>query len=104
MKQTKNIGGSILPSSSAAILQPLKFNGGELVVVPLVERNTHALVFRRDGTESELASHPNGFSCRSLAERIIAGDAERIAAQLKYIIDCGGSGDDQKIQLASKTQ
>lgn len=87
----RNIGGSILPSSDPSILLPLKFKGGCLFVKPDNKKDTHHLVFEKWGDCSILASHPNGYSCRSLSERIISGEIKAIREQLKYIIDCGGA-------------
>jgi hypothetical protein len=83
----KNIGGSILPSSCPQILEPLPFRGGVLRVVPDEAVDTHRLTFN-GGT---IASHPNGYSCHALAERMIAGEAKRTDAQASYIVACGGS-------------
>lgn len=41
--------------------------------------------------ETVLASHPNGYSCRSLAERIVSGDKARINNQADYIVRCAGT-------------
>lgn len=87
----RNIGGSLLPSSDSRILTPIKFKGGCLTVKPDSENDTHHLVFEKSGNYRILASHANGYSCHSLAERIISGDAAKILAQLKYIDDCGGT-------------
>lgn len=89
----KNIGNSILPSSCPRILQPAKFNGGILQVKPDEAKDTHSLYFTKAGSETVLASHPNGYSCHCLAERIVSGDADRIANQAHYIVECGGESD-----------
>lgn len=87
----RNIGGSLLPSSSPAILQPLDCAFGRLVVRARPAKDTHVLILVADGAEKELASHPNGFSCRNLAERMACGDLARIRAQASYIVACGGT-------------
>jgi hypothetical protein len=81
-----NIGHSILPSSCPAILQPMPFKGKVLQVVPDYKADTHHLTL--DG--KTIASHPNGYSCHCLAERMIAGNAEKIKEQANYIVACGG--------------
>ncbi len=91
----RNIGGSILPSSCPAILQPIAFNGGTLQVMPDHQADTHRLNFNG----KTIASHPNGYSCHSLAERIISGDHKRITDQAEYIVRCGGSVDLTEVQL-----
>ncbi len=95
----RNIGGSLLASSSPQILTPLEHALGALIVVEVPEDDTHALVLRQGGQERELARHPNGFSCRNLAERIVTvcvakeRNASWAMDQLDYILRCGGSGD-----------
>ena len=84
-----NIGGSILPSSSPQVLQPMPYHGGVLQVVPDYAADTHHLQF--DG--KTIASHPNGYSCHCLAQRMISDTPARVQSQAKYIVDCGGSVD-----------
>ena len=74
---------SILPNSSAQILQPMP---GGFQVAWGEDQDTHTLY--RSG--KALASHHNGFSCHNLAERILKGGAEHAVAQFDYIRDCGG--------------
>lgn len=74
---------SILPNSSAQILQPMS---GGFQVCWHEYLDTHTLY--RSG--KALASHHNGFSCHNLAERILKGDPERAVDQFDYIRDCGG--------------
>ena len=88
---SRNIGGSLLPSSDPRILTPIKYADGVLVVIPLPTEDTHALVFRRGDAETTLASHPNGYSCHSLAERIISGNHQSVSEQAAYIVACGGT-------------
>ena len=86
-----HFGGSILPSSEPRILAPLTCGFGRLVVRPLPDENTYALVFMAvNGVEAVVAKHPNGYSCRALAERMAARDGERICEQAEYIVRCGG--------------
>lgn len=85
-----NIGNSILASSSPEIFQPLPYKGGKLVVIEQREKDTHALNYCQGGQTITLARHPNGFSCHSLAKRIVGGDVQRIREQAKYIVACGG--------------
>lgn len=87
------IGGSLLASSDSRILQPLTGKHGTFQVRPLPELDTHALFL--DG--HILAMHPNGYSCRNLAERIIeVWEGRRAEAyaleQFDYILRCGGLG------------
>jgi len=97
----KNIGSTLLPSSSPEILRPIPFQDGELVVIPDETADTYRLCFILNGSKSILASHPNGFSCHSLAKRIVAYSANspdkeaRLSylEQAEYIILCGGSVD-----------
>ncbi len=87
----KTIGNSIFPSSNYLILRPIMVGKAVFQVVPDEPMDTHHLIFTRDGVNSVIiASHPNGFSCHCLAERIITGDTQRIKEQVDYIIACGG--------------
>lgn len=84
--KTANIGGSILPSSSPQVLEPITMPKGTLQVREMPHLDTHGLF-----VDSRLvAMHPNGYSCRSLAERIASGDVGRVRQQAQYILDCGG--------------
>ena len=69
----------------------MPFGKGVFQVVPDEPLDTHHLVFTCNGVTTVIASHPNGFSCHVLAERIIKGDTQRIKGQVDYIIACGGS-------------
>ena len=83
---TRNIGGSILPSSSPQVLSPITTPKGVLQVREMFHLDTHGLF-----VDSRLvAMHPNGYSCRSLAEYIASGDVGRVRQQAQYILDCGG--------------
>ena len=62
-----------------------------LQVMPDEKMETHHLVLTRNNLPTIIASHPNGFSCHSLAERIIEGNANRITEQADYIVRCGGT-------------
>lgn len=101
--RSRNIGGSILPSSEPRILQVHAGEFGAFQVRAMPELDTHGL-FLLDpnlqffqGNEQLLAMHPNGYSCHSLAERILAAwRKERTVAyvleQFDYILRCGGLG------------
>jgi hypothetical protein len=102
IKRLKNIGGSILPSSSTSILQPMTFKSGKLQVRPMEKEDTHTLVFVTGTEVITLASHPNGFSCYALAERMIRGEEQRTREQAEYIIRCGGSANFERIYEVSK--
>jgi hypothetical protein len=91
MKTPRNIGGSILPSSSPQVLSPLPFREGALVVRPLVEADTHGLFYDRGEFSSLLCTHSNGYSCRALAERLTNGNADRVREQAEYVLRCGGT-------------
>ena len=91
--KTHNIGGSILPSNEPRILQPIPYRGGVLLVVPDSEADTHHLTFNGNA----IATHPNGYSCHCLAERMAAGLADRTLDQARFIVDCGGSADFETI-------
>jgi hypothetical protein len=93
-KPTHRIGGSLLPSSEPRILQPQVGAHGTLQVRPLPELDTYGLFFN-DGIL--LATHPNGYSCHGLAERILAAwrgerDVAYAMQQFDYILACGGLG------------
>lgn len=93
-KPTHRIGGSLLPSSEPRILQPLQGKHGTFQVKPLPELDTYCLFFNEDVL---LAMHPNGYSCHSLAERILAvwdgsRDLKYALDQFDYILACGGLG------------
>lgn len=96
--KTKNIGGSILASSCPQILQSMPFKDGRLRVVPDYEADTHHLQLNGQ----TIASHPNGYSCHALAERMIAGDTKRIQDQAEYIVACGGESNFEAINQATK--
>jgi len=84
--KTKNIGGGIFNSSCAEILKPIKFGDGVLKVEPDYLADTHRLCFNNES----FASHPNGYSCHSLAARLVSGDKDKIKEQADYIVRCGG--------------
>ena len=91
---TGRIGGSLLPSSEPLILQRMEGPHGALQVRPLPELDTYGLFF---GDGLLLATHPNGYSCHALAERILAAwsgvrDVAYVLAQFDYILACGGLG------------
>lgn len=97
-----NIGGSILNSSCPQILVPLEFKSWRLLVRPLPDQDTHALILVASYGEELLAKHPNGFSCHNLAERMIAGDLNRTMEQADYIARCGGEVRSEVIEWAMK--
>lgn len=100
----RHIGGSILPSSDAQVLQIKTGEHGVFQVRALPELDTHAVFFARraddlGADEVMIASHPNGYSCDTLAKRTIAawadGSVERVLGQFDHIIACGGRGIDR---------
>lgn len=86
-KSARHVGGSILPSNSAAILVEMSTPHGALQVRVLPDEDTHGLYAVEGGVL--LAKHPNGFSCRVLAERV--RDGKDAAEQADYIVRCGGT-------------
>lgn len=102
----RHIGGSILPSSDAQVLQLKTGEHGVFQVRALPELDTHAVYFARTtadlGTDEVMvASHPNGYSCDTLAKRTIAawtnGEVKHALGQFDHIITCGGRGLDREI-------
>ena len=92
-QRRKNIGGSLLPSSEKRILQPLRGPFGTFQVFARAEMDTHALFLN----DLMVASHPNGFTCYNLAERIVdvwAGRRvpEYAMKQFDYLLSCAGTG------------
>lgn len=90
---SKNIGGSILPSSCPEIMQPIRVDGCELRVVEDPLHDTHHLVRTKAGRAAVIASHQNGYSCHALAVRMASGNSESVADQAEYICRCGGMVD-----------
>ena len=87
----KNVVGSILPSSEFGILQPVETTFGTLQVRVIAELDTHGLFHKHAAGGSLLATHPNGYSCRALLDRIAAKQGARVREQVQYILDCGGT-------------
>lgn len=81
---------SILANSSPKILKPIGTTFGVLQVRWMDKLDTHQLVLIVNGKETVIASHHNGFSCHSLAERMEAGNQAAIKDQADYIVCCGG--------------
>ncbi len=87
----RNIGGSLLPSNEPRILAPVETPFGTLQVRVIAELDTHGLFHKHAAGESLLATHPNGYSCHVLLERMAARQIDRAVEQAKYILDCGGT-------------
>lgn len=83
----RHVGGSILPSNEARILKPVETPFGTLQVRVIAELDTHGLF--HEG--SLLATHPNGYSCHVLLEKIVARDSDGVTRQAQHILDCGGT-------------
>lgn len=83
-----HIGGSILPSTPSPLQST--FAKGALYVAIEKDRDTHTLRWRHDEHISEIAIHPNGFSCAELGKRIECGEEGAIRDQVAYILACGG--------------
>ncbi len=77
----------------------MSLNGRILQVVADYQADTHHLTLNGN----IIASHPNGYSCHCLAQRIIKGDASRVKQQAEYIIRCGGSCDLDAVSQAART-
>ena len=82
---------SILGNTSPAILIPIKTPLGEFQIKWIKAINAHALFLDRGEGGIFVASHNNEHSLRALAERILAGNQERIKSQLDFIRQCGGT-------------
>ncbi len=95
-----NIGGSLLSSSDPRILLPIECPFGSLQVRALPDLDTHGLFLTRTAGTILLATHPNGYSCRALAERMAAGSGERVTDQAEYIRHCGGTAIGIELLLA----
>jgi hypothetical protein len=92
-----NIGGSVLPSCGYGVLDIVDLGehyAGQ--VVPCPEQDTYrAMVVRDGGPPIEIASHPNGYSCKNLLDRMVKGDDARSMEQFDYILACGGTSMDR---------
>lgn len=98
---TRNIGGSVLPSSDRSVFEIKIGQHGAFQVRELTDQDTHAVYFARSPddfgkNEIMVASHPNGFKCDSFAKRTLLAwerDAtEPALSQFDYILACGGKG------------
>lgn len=87
----RHIGGSLLPSNEPRILKAVETPFGILQVRIIAELDTHGLFHKHAAGESLLATHPNGYSCHALLERMVKGDAGAVRQQVQYILDCGGT-------------
>jgi hypothetical protein len=88
---SRHVGGSLLPSNEPGILQPVETPFGTLQVRVIAELDTHGLFHKHAAGESLLATHPNGYSCRALLDRMTAKHVDRVREQVQYILDCGGT-------------
>lgn len=88
---TRHIGGSLLPSNEPRILQPVETSFGTLQVRTIAGLDTHGLFHRYAAGESLLATHPNGYSCHALLERMAAKNVSAVRDQVQYILNCGGT-------------
>lgn len=87
----RHIGGSLLPSNEPRILVERHTPFGTLQVRVIAELDTHGLFHKHAGGESLLATHPNGYSCHELLERMVTLNPVRVREQVRYILDCGGT-------------
>lgn len=100
-----NFGGSLLPSHDSSTYEILEGEYGKLQVKPINEFEEHVVMFLPNDKEKPrgwtmLAMHPNGYSCKELAKRILDvwnGNRDKYYAlsQFDYILDCGGMGRDK---------
>lgn len=88
---SRHVGGSLLPSNEARILQPVVTSFGTLQVRVIAELDTHGLFHKHAAGESLLATHPNGYSCYELLDRMAKREIDRAVEQVKHILDCGGT-------------
>jgi hypothetical protein len=95
----KNIGGSLFASSRPETLTPMASPFGTLQVKPRPEIDTHSLYLN----DTVIASHPNGYSCHALAERMLKGDWKKVMEQADYIIRCGGTAEKEIIEKLGLT-
>lgn len=91
MTAQRHVSGSLLPSNEPRILQPVSTPFGTLQVRVITELDTHGLFHKHSRGESLLATHGNGYACRNLLERMVAGDPKRVREQVQYILDWGGT-------------
>ena len=97
-------GGPLLSPYTSEQVMTGKF--GRLQVRALPETDTFGLLYLANELEDRpaltrgwtlLACHPNGHSCKDLAQRILAawegkGDGARAVDQFDFILRCGGLG------------
>jgi len=90
---TKNIGGGLLCSFGHDTFDLVPFSPHHVgQVVPKEAEDTYTAILVRDGAPPiDLASHPNGHSCKELLDRMAKGNAERALNQFDYILACGGT-------------
>jgi hypothetical protein len=86
----RHVSGSLLPSNSPRILQPVQTPFGVLQVRVIAELDAHGLFLKTEQGETVLAEHGNGYSCFELGKRMVEGDEARVRQQAQYILDCGG--------------
>jgi hypothetical protein len=90
---TINKSASILGNTSPEILKPVKTNLGLFQIKWIEELNTHVLLLDRGRGAGDIlvATQYNGHSLHALAKCVLAGNQDRIASQLNYIRQCGGT-------------
>jgi hypothetical protein len=85
-----NLANPILGNTSPDILKPIETSLGTFQIKWIEELDSHVLLLDRGAGGIFVASHNNGHSLFNLIERIQAGTAERVLAQLNFIRQCGG--------------
>jgi hypothetical protein len=110
MPKKTNFGNSILPSHNQDTYKLLEGKYGKLQVRPIEELEEHGLFYLANPDPASpqtvrdwmlVVMHPNGHSCKALAERILQvwrGERRNSFAmdQVQYILDCGGFAQSSK--------
>jgi hypothetical protein len=98
-----NFGNSVLGSHDDKTYEVLHGRFGNFQVRAWKEEETHAVFFcsLNNNDWTMLATHPNGHSCKALAERILqvwkqACPPKHALDQFHYILACGGTGQAEK--------
>jgi len=87
---------SFLPNSCAETYIRKSCDHGYFETRWIEEIDAHGLFYARNSGDFAdkqilLATHHNGYSCDTLAKRMVSGNVIKSLDQAKYIIDCGGT-------------
>lgn len=97
-------GAPLLSPMNSETCSLMSGKHGQLQIKALPDADTFGLFYLASEAEGEpardwtlLACHPNGHSCKELANRILAawagkGDGARAIDQFDFILRCGGLG------------